>query len=132
MTTATYGSEVMYLGQQWMADRIQTVATTIAKDIAGLRKTSAGCDAIRTAGIPTTKAMLDRRVERHFIRLLTQQNPNKGLIQLGEDDSHYEDWESEISDRDNMDPWVDRPSFDLWTQGESVEQTTIGHITYAD
>jgi hypothetical protein len=66
MATATYGMEVIYEGQQWIADQIQKVNVKIAKDIAGLRATTAGCEAIRSANIPTTRAMLDRRAERHL------------------------------------------------------------------
>jgi hypothetical protein len=48
-------------------DKIQTVNVRIAKDIAGLRATTAGCDAIRSADIPAIRAMPDRRIERHFL-----------------------------------------------------------------
>jgi hypothetical protein len=33
MATATYGMEVIYEGQQWIVDKIQTVNVKIAKDI---------------------------------------------------------------------------------------------------
>jgi hypothetical protein len=71
MTTATYGIEVIYEGQQWIVDQIQKVDTRIAKDVAGLRATTAGSDTIRSADIPPTRPMLDRRSERHFMRLVT-------------------------------------------------------------
>jgi cob(I)alamin adenosyltransferase len=63
--------EVIYEGQQWIVDQIQKVNVKIAKDIAGLKATIAGCDAIRSADIPQTRVMLDRRAERHFLRLIT-------------------------------------------------------------
>jgi hypothetical protein len=46
MATATYGLDVIYEGQQWIVDQIQKVAVRIAKDVAGLKATTAGCDAI--------------------------------------------------------------------------------------
>jgi hypothetical protein len=58
MTIATYGIEVIYKGQQWIVDKIQKVNTRIAKDVAGLRATTVGCDAIRSADIPPTRPML--------------------------------------------------------------------------
>jgi hypothetical protein len=56
------------------------VNVKIAKDIAGLRATIVGCDAIRTADIPPTRAMLDQRAERHLLRLLMQKSSNSDLI----------------------------------------------------
>jgi hypothetical protein len=79
MAMATYGMEVIYEGQQWIVDKIQTVNVRIEKDIAGLKATTAGCDAIRSADIPPTRAMLDRRTERHFLRLISQKNTNSNL-----------------------------------------------------
>jgi hypothetical protein len=80
MAKATYGIEVIYEGQQWIVDQIQKVNTKIAKDIAGLKSTAGGCDAIRSADIPPTRAMLDGRAECHFMRLITQKNSNSNLI----------------------------------------------------
>jgi hypothetical protein len=80
IATATYGLDVIYEGQQLIVDQIQKVGVRIAKDIAGLKATTAGCDAIRSADIPPTGAMLDRRTERHFMRILTQNNPNSDLV----------------------------------------------------
>jgi hypothetical protein len=78
MTTATYGIEVIYEDHQWIVG--QKLSTKIAKDVAGLKSTTAGCDAIRSSDIPPTRAMLDRRAERHFMRLLTKKNSNSDLI----------------------------------------------------
>jgi hypothetical protein len=41
MATATYGMEVIYEGQQWIIDKIEKVNVKIAKDIAGLKATTA-------------------------------------------------------------------------------------------
>jgi hypothetical protein len=80
MTTATYGVEVIYKGQQWIVDQIQKVNIRIAKDIAGLRVTTVGCDAILGVDIPPTHPMLDRRAEQHFMRLVIHNNTNNDLI----------------------------------------------------
>jgi hypothetical protein len=80
MATPTYGIEVIYEGQQWIVDQIQTMAVRIAKDISGLRGTTVAYDAIRSADIQLTHPMLDRRTERHFLRLLTQRDTNSDLI----------------------------------------------------
>jgi hypothetical protein len=80
MATATYGIEVIYEGQQWIVDKIQKVTIRIGKDIAGLWGTTAGYDAICSADVAPTCPMLDRRAERHFLRLLIQKNTNSDLI----------------------------------------------------
>jgi hypothetical protein len=49
MATATYGLDVIYEGQQWIVDQIQKVVIRIAKDVPGLKATTAGRDAIRSA-----------------------------------------------------------------------------------
>jgi hypothetical protein len=58
----------------------------IAKDIAGLKATTAGCDAIRSADIPPTRAMLDRWTECHFLRLIAQNNTDSDMIPDEPDD----------------------------------------------
>jgi hypothetical protein len=47
------GVLVIYKAQQWVIDRIQKVNVKIAKDIAVLGATTAGCDAFRCARTPT-------------------------------------------------------------------------------
>jgi hypothetical protein len=80
MATATYGIEIIYEGQQWIVDQIQKVVVRIAKDIAGLRGTIAGCEEIHSADIPPTRPMLYRRTKWYFLKLLTQKNTNSDLI----------------------------------------------------
>jgi hypothetical protein len=60
MATATYGIEVMYEGQQWIIDQIQKVNVNIAKDTAGAKSTTVGCDTIRSADYTPIQAMLDQ------------------------------------------------------------------------
>jgi hypothetical protein len=114
MATATYGIEVMYEGQQWIVDQIQKVNVKIAKHIVGLKSTTAGCDAIRSADTPPTRAMLDRRTERHFMRLLTQKNSNRDLIPDEPDGLVDED------DIPILDSWTERTAEDLWVLGDEV------------
>jgi phage-related minor tail protein len=80
IATAIYGFEIIYKGQQWIVDQIQKVAVRIAKDIAVLRGTTAACNIIHKADIPSTHLMLDCRTEQHFLRFLTQNNTNSDLI----------------------------------------------------
>jgi hypothetical protein len=125
MTTATYGIEVIYEGQQWIVDKIEKVNTRIAKDVAGLRATTAGCDAIRSANIPPTRPMLDRRTERHFMRLVTQNNTNSDLIP-DEPDGMVDEEDIPI-----LDTWTDRVAEDLWVLGDEVEQSAPVDLEFA-
>jgi hypothetical protein len=118
MATATYGVEVIYEGQQWIVDKI-------AKDIAGLKATTAGCDAIRSADISPTQAMLDRRTERHFLRLISQKNTNSDLIPDDPEDILDEE------DLPVLDRWTERAAYDLWTLGDEVEMSTPTMIEFA-
>jgi hypothetical protein len=125
MATATYGIEVMYKGQQWIVDQIQKVNVEIAKDIAGLKSTTAGCDAIRSADTPLIRAMLDRRMERHFIRLLTQKNSNSDLIP--------DELDGMVDEEDipTLDSWTEHTAEDLWVLGDEVEQSLPVDLEFA-
>jgi hypothetical protein len=125
MAIATYGMEVIYEGQQWIVDKIQTVNVRIAKDIAELKATTAGCDAIRSADIPPTQAMLDRRTEHHFLRLISQKNTNSDLIPDDAEDILDEE------DLPVLDHWTERAAYDLWTLGDEVETSTPTMIEFA-
>jgi hypothetical protein len=129
MATATYGMEVIYEGQQWIVDKIQTVNVRIAKDIAGLKATTAGCNAIRSADIPPTRAMLDRRTERHFLRLISQKNTKNELIPEDPEDILVLD----DGDLPTLDRWprTERAAYDLWTLGDEVETSTPTMIEFA-
>jgi hypothetical protein len=70
-------------------------------NIAGSKATTAVCDAIRSADIPPIRAMLDRQTERHFMRMLIQNNPNSDLIP---------------DEADGMVDVEDIPSLDSWTE----------------
>jgi hypothetical protein len=77
------------------------VYVKIAKDIAGLKSTTAGCDAIRSADTPPTRSMLVQRTERHFMRLQIQKNSKTDIIP------------------DELDGMVDEddiPTLDSWTK----------------
>jgi hypothetical protein len=125
MATAKYGLDVNYEGQQWIVDQIQKVAVRIAKDIAGLRATTAGCDEIRSADIPATRAMLDRRTGRHFMRMLTQNNPNSDLIP-----DEADGMVDEVG-IPSLDSWTERAADDLWGLGDEVEQSVPVDLEFA-
>jgi hypothetical protein len=74
-------------------------------------------DAIREAGTPPTRAALDRRTDRHFIRLVSNsvQHPCE---------SYIEGWDQVDDDPDTMDSWLRRSSEGLWSRGQGVERTT--------
>jgi hypothetical protein len=117
MATSTYRLDIVCEGQQWIVDQIQKVADRIANDVAGLKATTAGCDAIRSADIPPTRAMLDRRSEHHFMRMLTQNNPNNDLLPDEADGIVDEE------DIPSFDSWTERAADDLWVLGDEVEQS---------
>jgi hypothetical protein len=125
MATATYRLDVIYEGQQWIVDQIQKVAVRIAKDIAGLRATNAGCGAIWSADIPPTRARLDRRTEHHFMRILTQNNPDSDLIPEEADGMVDEE------DIPSIERWTERAADDLWVLGDEVEQSVPIDLEFA-
>jgi hypothetical protein len=114
MATATYGLDVIYEGQQWIVDQIHTVAVQIARDTAGFKATTVGCDAIRSADIPPTRAILDRCTERLFLRILTQNISNSDLIP-DEPDCIVDEQYLPILDR-----WTERTADGLWVLGDEV------------
>jgi hypothetical protein len=111
MATATYRLDVIYKGQQWIVDQIQKVAVLIAKDVTGLKAITAGCDAIRSVDIPPTQDMLDRRPERYYMRILTQNNPNSDLVP---------------DEPDGMVDDEDIPSLEGWTESAAHEWCVLG------
>jgi hypothetical protein len=97
----------------------------IAKDVGGLKATTAGCDAIRSADIPPTRAMLDRRTERQFMRMLTQNNPNSDLVPDEADGMVDEE------DIPSLDSWTGRAVDDLWVLGDEVERSVPADLEFA-
>jgi hypothetical protein len=106
-------------------NKIQTVNVKIAKNIAELKAITAGCDAIRSADIPPTRAMLDRRTERHFLRLISQKNTNSDLIPDDPEDILDEE------DLPTLDCWTERAAYDLWTLGDEVDISAPTMIEFA-
>jgi hypothetical protein len=123
--TATYGLDVIYEGQQWIVDQIQTVAVNIAKDTARLKATTAGCDVISSADISPTRARLDRHTQRQFLRILTQNNYNSDL-RPDEPDGMVDEQDLPI-----LDSWTERTADDLWLLGNEVEQSVPVHLEFA-
>jgi hypothetical protein len=125
VATPRWKIDVIYEGEQWIVDQIQKVAVRIAKDVAGLKATTAGCDAIRSADIPPTRAMLDRRTERHFMRMLTQNNPNSDLVPDEADGMVDEE------DIPSLESWIERTGDDLWVLGDEVERSVPVDLEFA-
>jgi hypothetical protein len=125
MATAICGIEVMYEGQQWIVDQIQKINVKIAKDIAGLNSTTTGYDAIRSADTPITRAKLDRRTERHFMRILTQKNSNSDLI------PDELDGMVDKEDIPTLDSWTEHKAEDLLVVGDEVEQSLPVDLEFA-
>jgi hypothetical protein len=95
----------------------------VSEPIPQIRKKN--CDAIRSADIPPTRAMLDRRTERHFLRLISQKNTNSDLIP--------DEPENILDEEDlpTLDRWTERTAYDLWTLGDEVEISTPIMIEFA-
>jgi hypothetical protein len=105
--------------------RFRKVNVKIAQDIAGLKLTTTRCDAIRRADNPPTRGMLDRRTERHFMRLLTKKNSNSDLIPDKLDGMVDEE------DIPTLDRWTERTAEDLWVLGDEVEQCLSVDLEFA-
>jgi hypothetical protein len=61
--------------------------------------------------------MLDQRTDRHFLRMLTQKNPNRDLIPDEADRMVDEE------DIPSLDRWTERAADDLWVLEDEVEQS---------
>jgi hypothetical protein len=87
------------------------------KDTAGLKATIAGCDVIRSADIPPTRAMLDRHTERQFLRILTQNYFDSDLI------PDQPDGMVDEQDLPILDSWIERTADELWVTEDKVERS---------
>jgi hypothetical protein len=67
MSTAAYGVEAIWEGQQWLLGVFHRLTVAIARTVAGTFSTTKGEDAIRAADTPLTRPILDRRRERLLI-----------------------------------------------------------------
>ena len=63
MSTAAYGIEAIWEGQQWVLDGFDKLTIVIGRMVAGTFSTTKGEDAIWSADIPPTRPALDRRRE---------------------------------------------------------------------
>jgi hypothetical protein len=69
--------------------------------------------------------MLDRQTEGHFIRMLTQNNPNSDLVP-DEADRMVDD-----EDIPSLDSWTERAADDLWVLGDEVERSVPVDLEFA-
>jgi hypothetical protein len=79
MSTAAYGVEAIWEGQQWLADSFDKLTRTIGRTVAGTFSTTKVEDAIRAADTPPT---LDRRRERLLASVLAAPHdaPKRALL----------------------------------------------------
>jgi ribonuclease HI len=123
MSTGAYGIEAIWEGQPWIVKEFHRLTARIGQDVAGTLRSTKTDDAIREAGTPPTRAALDRRTDRHFIRLVSNsvQHPCQ---------SYIEGWDQLDDEPDTMDSWLRRSSEGLWSRGQKVEHTTPLPILY--
>jgi hypothetical protein len=90
MSTAAYGVEAIWEGQQWLSDGFDKLTRTIGRTVAGMFSTAKGEDTIRAADTPPTRLTLDRRRERLLASALAAplDAPKRALLPpRAEDDS---------------------------------------------
>jgi hypothetical protein len=123
MSTGAYGIEATWEGQSWIVKEFHRLTVRIGQDVAGTLRSTKKDDAIREAGTPPTRGALDRRTDRHFIRLVSNsvQHPCQ---------SYIEGWDQVDDEPDTMDSWLRRSSEGLWSRGQGVEHTTPLPILY--
>jgi hypothetical protein len=117
-----YGIEAIWEGQTWIVKEFHRLTAGIGQDVAGTL-CSKNDDAIRGAGTPPTRAALDRRTGRQFIRLVSNsvQHPCQ---------SYIEGWDQLDDEPDTMDSWLRRSSEGLWSRAQKVERTSPLPILY--
>jgi ribonuclease HI len=124
MATAAYGIEAIWEGQPWMVQSFHKLTARIGKDVSGTFESTMAVDAIREAETPPTRAALDRRTERQFIRMITNssEHPCKNYIDECDQDPEF----------GSPGRWLTRSSDGLWVRGQHVEQTTPLALGFTD
>jgi ribonuclease HI len=82
MSTAAYGVEAIWEGQQWLVDGFDKLTRSIGRVVAGTFSTTKAEDAIRAADTPPTRQTLDRRRERLLASVMTSpvDSPKRALL----------------------------------------------------
>jgi hypothetical protein len=124
MATAAYGIEAIWEGQPWIVQSFHKLTARIGRDVSGTFASTMGVDAIREAATPPTRAALDRRTERQFIRMITNSNehPCKYYVDEWDQDPEF----------GSLGRWLTRSSDGLWVRGQNVEQTKPLELRFAD
>jgi hypothetical protein len=122
--TAIYGIEVISKGQQWIVDQIKNVNVKIAKVITQLKSMTARCDERRNADTLPIRAMVDRCIEYHVIRLLSSTNSNTDHVADALDGQVNE------SDIPNGDSWSEHTGEDLGLPRDQVEQCLLVDLEF--
>jgi hypothetical protein len=71
MATAANGIEAIWEVQPWIVQSFYKLTAQCGRVISGTFASTMGVDAIREAATPPTRAALDRRTEKQFIRMIT-------------------------------------------------------------
>jgi ribonuclease HI len=124
MATAAYGIEAIWEGQPWIVQSFHKLTARIGRDVSGTFASTMGVDGIREAATPPTRASLDRRTERQFIRMVTNSNehPCKYYVDEWDQDPEF----------GSMGKWLTRSSDGLWGRGQHVERTKPLALRVAD
>jgi hypothetical protein len=84
-----------------------------------------GVDAIREAAAPPpTRAALDRRTERQFIRMITNSNQHPC-------NNYVNEWDQD-PEFGSLGSWLKRSSDGLWVCGQHIEQTKPLALRFTD
>jgi hypothetical protein len=124
MATAAYGIEAIWEGQPWIVQSFHKLTARIGRDLSGTFASTMGVDAIREAATPPTRAALDRRTERQFIRMITNsdEHPCKNYVDEWDQDPEF----------GSLGRWLTRSRDGLWVRGQHVEQTKPLALRFAD
>ena len=117
MSTAAYGVEAIWEGQQWLLDGFDKLTVRIARTVAGTFSSAKGDDAVRAADTPPTKPALDRRRARLLASALSapKGTPKEALLPLPASDD---------SSRRRVSIWHREASKDLLMEGQEVEKSS--------
>jgi hypothetical protein len=112
MATAAYGIEAIWEGQPWIVQSFHKLTARTGRDVSGTFASTMGVDAIREAATPPTRAALNRRTERQFIRMITNSNEHPCK-------NHVDEWDQD-PELESLGRWLTRSSDGLWVRGQHI------------
>jgi hypothetical protein len=122
--TAAYGIEAVWEGQPGIVQSFHKLTARTGRDVSGTFASTMGVDAIREAATPPTRAALDRRTGRQFIRMITNstEHPCK---------NYGDEWDQD-PESGSLGRWLTRSSDGQWVRGQHVEQTKTLALRFTD